>query len=156
VAIGVNWAEVWAPVWKAVWTQDAPTPPTPTPVDATQTPAGRSRRRFYVEIDGQQFPVDSAQEATQLLDRARAIAERQSEERSERATKLLRRKKVVPKVRIAAPEITVSPALREAVAPIIADIERLYRKAEIEAELRLLLMRQMAEEEDEDEVLLLL
>ena len=77
MAIGVNWQEIGAPVWKAVWTQDAPEPPTPDPTP-TVTPAGR-KRRYYVEIDGQHFQVDSAAQATQLLQQARALAEHQAE-----------------------------------------------------------------------------
>jgi hypothetical protein len=153
-----SWGNSWGGEtgsWLTSWSGVAS--PTPAPSVTTPTPAGRSRkRRYFVEIDGQQFLVDSAEQARQLLDQARAIAERQSEERAERATKLLKRKKVVPQVRIAQPQIAVSPAIKAEVAPIIADIERLYRKAAIEAELRLLLMRQMAEEDDEDDILLLL
>jgi hypothetical protein len=132
--------------------------PTPVPATTTPTPAGKSRqrRRYFVEIDGQRFDVASVAEAAELLQRARAIAERQAEEKSERVTKVLRRKRQVPKVRIAQPEIVVSPALKADVAPLIADIERLYRRAEVEAELRLLLLRSMAEDDDEDDVLLLI
>jgi hypothetical protein len=157
VAIGVNWAEIWAPVWGAVWTQVPPEPPEPEP-EVAQTPAGISRkRRLYVEIDGQQFPVESVAEATELLQRARALAEKQADERAVVATKKLKRKRVVPKVRIAAPVITVSPEIAVDVSPLIADIERLYRQAAETAELRLLLARQMREEdEDEAELLLLI
>jgi hypothetical protein len=156
VAIGVNWAEIWAPVWGAVWTQVPPEPPEPEP-EVAQTPAGISRkRRLYVEIDGQQFPVESVAEATELLQRARALAEKQADERAVVATKKLKRKRVVPKVRIAAPVITVSPEIAVDVSPLIVDIERLYRQAEETAELRLLLLKQMADEDDEDDVLLLL
>jgi hypothetical protein len=91
VAIGVNWAEIWAPVWGAVWTQVPPEPPEPEP-EVAQTPAGISRkRRLYVEIDGQQFAVANASEAVDLLQRARELAERQAEEKSERATKQLKK-----------------------------------------------------------------
>jgi hypothetical protein len=157
VAIGVNWAEIWAPVWGAVWTQVPPEPPEPEP-EVAQTPAGISRkRRLYVEIDGQQFPVESVAEATELLQRARALAEKQADERAVVATKKLKRKRVVPKVRIAAPVITVSPEIAVDVSPLIVDIERLYRQAAETAELRLLLARQMREEdEDEAELLLLI
>jgi hypothetical protein len=138
------------------WTNEGA--PTPTPVDATPTPAGKSkhRRKFYVEIDGQRFDVASVAEATELLQRARAIAERQAEEKSARATKVLRRKKVVPKVEIPAPQIKASPEVRAEIAPLIRDIERLYAKAEVEAELRLLLLKQMRDEDEDDEEALLL
>jgi 23S rRNA G2445 N2-methylase RlmL len=110
-----------------------------------------------VEIHGQQCPVESVAEATELLQRARALAAKQADERAVVATKKLKRKRVVPKVRIAAPVITVSPEIAVDVSPLIADIERLYRQAAETAELRLLLARQMREEdEDEAELLLLI
>lgn len=130
---------------------DAP----PIVVEATQTPAGR-RRRLYVEIDGQSFSVDTEAQAVQLLQRARALAEHQAEQKAEIATKRLRRKEIVPRVQLTIPEITVSPDLQAVTAPLIADIERLYNKAAELAELRLLLARQMADEEDDDDVLLLI
>jgi hypothetical protein len=156
LAIGVNWAEVWAPVWKAVWTQEPPEPPDPEPEQLAQTPAGRSRKRYFVQIDGQDFQVDSAEQAIQVLQRARAIAEHQAEQKAERATKLLKRKKAVPKVRIASPNIKVSPVIKADVAPLIADITRLYDKAALNAELRLLMLKQMRDEDDDEEDVLLL
>lgn len=121
------------------------------------TAAGRSRkRRYYVEIDGQQFPVESAEEARQLLQQARAIAERQAEQKGEKATRQLRRKKVVPKVRIEPPNITASPEIRADLVPVIDDIKRLYVKAAELAELRLLMLRRIREEDDDDEDDLLL
>lgn len=144
------WAlDVWA---EGFWAGGA-APPTPSPSPPTETPAGRSRRhqRYYVEIDGQQFLVASADEAAQLLQRARAIAERQAEEKSDRAVKRLKRKAVVPQVRVEAPEIRVSPELKAEVAPLIADIDRLYQRAAIDAELRLLLLKALREQQDADD-----
>jgi hypothetical protein len=159
MAIGANWAEIWGPVWEPVWTQDAAEPqPVPEPVPA-QTPAGisRHRRRHYVEIDGQQFVVNSVDEARQLLEQARALAERQAEERRDVVVKKLKRKRVVPVVRIAAPVVTASPELRADLAPLIADIDRLYERAAQAAELRLLMFKQLqAEDEHVEEDLLLL
>lgn len=155
MAIGVNWKEIWDPVWKAVWTQ-TPAPPTPTPAVSTPTPAGSRRKRYFVQIDGQDFDVDSSEQAVQVLQRARALAEHQAEQKAERATKLLKRKKVVPKVRIATPDIQVSPDIKAQVAPLIADITRLYEKAAVNAELRLLLIKQMRDDDDDEDDLLLL
>jgi hypothetical protein len=153
VAIGVNWAEVWAPVWAPVWTQNAPTPPTPAPT--TPTVGGtRRKQRLYVEIDNQYFPVKSFQEAQQLLLQARALAERQSEEKSERVTKVLRKKAKVPTVKIQAPVIEVAPELKANLAPLINDIDRLYKQAAQVAELRLLMA--LAEDDEDDDVFLLL
>lgn len=126
-----------------------------------QQPGGRGQRRrgrqrFYVEIDGQQFPVDSAQEAADLLQRARALAEQQAEQKVERVTKVLRRKAQIPRVQIAAPDITASPEIQADLAPLIEDIRRLYKRAEETAELRLLMMKRMRDEDDEDDLLLLM
>jgi len=134
----------------------------PAPEPTTQTGAGSSghrpkqRQRLYVEIDGQQFLVDSANEARQLLEHARALAERQADAKADKAVKVLRRKDAVPVVQIAAPVIDVSRALAPDLAPLIADIERLYKRAAETAELRLLLARQLADEDDDDDVLLLI
>lgn len=132
------------------------------PEPEAQPPAGRGsqrrrgRQRFYVEIDGQQFPVDSAQEAADLLQRARALAEQQAEQKVERVTKVLRRKAQIPRVQIAAPEITASPEIQADLAPLIEDIQRLYKRAEETAELRLLMMKRLRDEDDEDDLLLLM
>ena len=137
--------------------------PTPSPAATTPTPAGVSRQkqrteRYYVEIDGQRFFVKSAEDARQLLDQARAIAERQAEEKGERTTKVLTRKArkgVVPKVEISAPSINVSPELRADLVPVIDDIQRLYRQAAELAEMRLLMLKAQLDEEEEDLLLLL-
>lgn len=121
-----------------------------------QNAAGKSKkRRLYVEIDGQRFDVKSEAEAVELLQRARAIAESQAEKRAETAasnvTRIARRTGSVPALKIKTPEIKASNDLN--VSQLIADIRRLYDKAAIEAELRVLLQKQM---DDEDEELLLL
>lgn len=117
----------------------------------------RKRRRYYVEIDGQAFPVADAAEASQLLQRARAIAERQAEAQSEKAVKVLTRKRKVPRVRIDAPVVATSPELKDDLAPLIADIQRLYAQAAVNAELRLRLAQiEKNEQDDEDDLLLLL
>jgi hypothetical protein len=142
--------------WKGTAWATVPPEPQPEPEQQTQTPAGRSRRRYFVEIDGQHFNVDNAQQAVELLQRARAIAEHQAEQKSERVTKQLKRKPVVPKVKIAAPDIRVSPAIKAQVAPLIADITRLYDKAALNAEMRLLMFKAMRDEDDDEEDVLLL
>jgi hypothetical protein len=115
----------------------------------------KRRRRYVVEIDGQSFEVRSQSEAIELLQRARAIAERQAEQRAEVAeqnvARIARRTGVVPQLKVKTPEIVASPELD--VGPLIEDIQRLYKKAGEIAELRLLLMKQL---NDEDEELLLL
>lgn len=131
---------------------DTPPEPEPTP---TVTPAGKARkRRYYVEIDGQQFLVDSEPEARQLLEHARALAERQAEQLADKAVRKLTRKRKVPRVRIDAPVVKASPELD--LSPLIADINRLYRQAAVNAELRLRLAQLEREEQDEEDELLLL
>lgn len=122
---------------------------------STGAGSNKRRRRYVVEIDGQSFEVRSQSEAIELLQRARAIAERQAEQRAEVAeqnvARIARRTGVVPQLKVKTPEIVASPELD--VGPLIEDIQRLYKKAGEIAELRLLLMKQL---NDEDEELLLL
>jgi hypothetical protein len=130
----------------------------PEPVETpTQTPAGsnKRRKRHYIEVDGQPFEVSGVQEAQQLLQRARAIAEREAEKEGARVEQTLSGKDV-PYVRLTAPKIEVPPEMRRDVAPILEDIERLYRQAAQETELRLRLAKKLADEDDEDDLLLLL
>lgn len=124
--------------------------------------AGRktNRRRYFVEIDGQQFLVDNAQQAQALLDQARAMAERSSEIAARKVEK--RVKKVVAKgkdpgpIRIERPKVTASPELQLDLSAIRADIDRLYANAAALVEMRLLLEMKAAEEDEEDALLLLL
>jgi hypothetical protein len=132
--------------------------PEPEPEASGVTPAGsnRRRRRYYVEVDGQSFPVSSRAEAEQILQRARALAERDAESQGDAAVKKLAKKAAVPVVDIPPPVLKVSPELD--LGPLVADIERLYKRAAENAELRLrmALAIRAQEQEDEDELLLLL
>lgn len=117
----------------------------------------RHRRRYYVEINGQQFPVSGAEEAQHLLMQARAAAERQAEAEADRVVKKLSRKRRVPVVKIEAPTVTVSPEIKLDLAPLIADINRLYERAAMNAELRLRFEQmKRADDDEEDDLLLLL
>jgi hypothetical protein len=135
----------------------ADAPPAPV-VDATPTPAGKPRKhRYFVEIDGQQFLVDSAEAARQLLQQARAIAESQSEKKAKKAERYLKKRASIPKVELPEPVIRVSAEIAPDLVPVIDDIKRLYRQAAELAELRLLMLKQrQAEDDDEDDVLLLI
>jgi hypothetical protein len=127
-------------------------------VAAGPAPAGKSRRkvsRQYVEIDGQPFEVRSAQEAVELLNRARALAERESEVTARDAAKKVSRETKITPVKVEAPQIKAPVEMRDELAPIIADIQRLYAKAAETAELRMLLQRQLDAEEEEELILLL-
>lgn len=132
----------------------------------------RRKERFFVDIDGQSFPVDSAQDALNVLEQARALAERQAEEKARQAEKKVRRKvakaeraegnAAVPALRVEAPRIEVSPEIARAAAPLIEDIGRMYRQAAMVAEMRLLLQKQREAEEkarqaqDDEDLFLLL
>jgi hypothetical protein len=134
---------------------DGEAPPAET---STQTPAGsnkRHKKRHYIEVDGQPFEVSGVQEAQQLLQRARALAEREAEKEGARVEQTLSGKDV-PYVRLTAPKIEVPSEMRRDVAPILADIERLYRQAAQETELRLRLAKKLADEDEEDDLFLLL
>lgn len=129
----------------------APAPPAPEV--AQQTPAGR-KRRYYVEIDGERFEVENASEAQTLLERARALAERAAESAAEKAAEKQRPRNKIRPVRVLAPRVTASPELRLDLAPLRADLKRIYRDAAVAAEMRLLLAK--AAQDDEEEALLLL
>jgi hypothetical protein len=116
----------------------------------------RKHRRLFVEIDGQHFPVNSEAEGRQLLEQARAIAERHAEKKSSRIVKKLAKKPQVPRITLAAPVITVSPELQEQASPLIADIQRLYDRAAQAAEIRLLMGKNVPDDDEEDDLLLLL
>jgi len=144
--------------WLASW---AGTFVPPVVVDTGQTPAGRrTKRRYFVEIDGQQFLVDNAQQAQALLDQARAMAERSAEIAAKTVEK--RVKKVISKgrdpgeIRIDRPTVTASPELQLDLTALRADIDRLYANAAALIEMRILLERKAAEEDEEDSLLLLL
>lgn len=132
--------------------------PAPVVVD-TVTPAGVSKRRpqkarYFIEIDGREFLVDSHAEAVELLQQARALAERRTEIKAERVIKRLRKKAAVPQVVLETPVITASPELD--VSADIRAIEAIYTRAAQAIELRLLLEKKAAEEDDDDDVLLLI
>ena len=132
--------------------------PTPTPAPAVPTPAGISRhkrRHYVVAIDGQDFIVDSADEAMQILQRARAIAERQVERKAANVERRLKKRAAVPVVSLPPPVITVPAELKDELAGLVADIQRLYAQASMEMEMRLLLLRQQLDEDDDEDVILL-
>jgi hypothetical protein len=139
--------------WLASWASTF-VPPTPQP-EPEQTPAGRrTKRRYYVEIDGQSFAVQSPEEAQQVIAHARALAEQAA---TLAAQKVEAKRKPAPKVRpvrLKAPVVTASPELRIDLAPIRAEFARIYQDAATALELRLLLHK--AQQDDEEEAILLL
>lgn len=126
--------------------------------------AGRrlKRRRYFVEIDGHEFEVANAQEAHALLERTRALADRAAEaaahtvqeKRAASAAKRGTAAKAVPPVRLAVPKVSASAELGLDLAPLRAQLARVYADAAMAAEMQLLLAR--AEEIDEEDAIFLL
>lgn len=147
---------LWADDFWAVglWASDA-APPASDP--ATPGPAGRSRKRqnrkYFVQIDGQDFQVRSQQEAVDLLEQAAAIAERAAEQQvQQQAREAPKARKVAP-IAPVVPKITTNAPID--LGPYRRAIERAYRSAAAAAEIRLLLEAK-AREEDEALAILLL
>lgn len=136
--------------------QQGVTAPAASPV--TQTPAGRPKRktRYYVEIDGQSFPVESVAHAQALLDQAREAAQTHAQTLAA---------EVVPKrlTKTTKPVALPTPVIRspddELQALISATrkaINAIYRQAAVDAELQIRLAQQMAAEDEEEAITLLL
>jgi hypothetical protein len=126
-----------------------------------ETPAGRGggrRRRYYVEIDGQEFVVNSVAEAVALLDRAAVLAETAAQKSAERvveeALRKARRVGKVAGVELKPPTIRVAPELRDALSASQRAIEQAYKDAAIAAEIQALMAFE-AELDDEDILLLM-
>lgn len=158
MAIGVNWGEVWKPVWKAVWQTVYVPPPAPAP----QRGAGsaKKRRKYTVEIDGEQFQVSSQADAEQLLEEVRRVAKEKADEAFDKAAKAEKRpvRKVMQDARKAlpVPKITAPPDFQAMAEAVLAQVQDTYRNTLRDIEIAALLRRRQQEEEDDDEVLLLL
>jgi hypothetical protein len=116
--------------------------------------SNKKRRRYYVEVDGQAFEVDSAQQASRILERARELAVEAAQEAAKKVeVKAARATKPRP-IKLQAPKISASPELKLDLAPIRQEIAQIYDSAAALAEMRVLLQRAM--DEDEEETILLL
>jgi hypothetical protein len=134
---------------------DGAVAPQPQP-EPTQTPAGKKRKkRYQVEIDGHIFEVNSYAEAEALLLRARDLARVAAGESVRKATKRVRRKGKAFEVK---PPIVSTPnyELQSLVQEYRSEIEAIYAQLALDAEIRQLLARKLAEEADEEESILLL
>lgn len=151
---GLSWGGTggsWLASWASLYVP--PDPPPPPPVE---TAAGKKKhkRKFYVEIDNQRFDVDSPAEAIQILNHARALAERAAELAVKKVEVKAKQSPKPKPIRVLAPKITASPELQIDLAPIRQDLKRIYSDAAVLAELRLLMQR--AEEDEEETILLLM
>ena len=133
------------PFW--TWT-NAETGAAPV-VTQTQKGAGRSRRRhrrYFVEIDGQEFDVNSPEEAKQLLDKAKSLAEQ---------VVTSARNSITVKPGLKVPQIrTPNKELVPVVQAARAEIRDLYAEFQRDLEIRMLLAR--ADEEEEEAIIRLL
>lgn len=135
--------------------------PAPAPAPA-QKGAGRSRRRrpHVVEIDGEDFIVGSAEEAQELLERAKEEAAQVAKVAIERASKVRNRpvRKVLADARKAmqVPAIDAPPDLEAYADQITRQIESLYADALRTIEIAALIAKREREDEDDEDVLLLM
>ena len=132
------------------------------PVVVPQGGAGRARRRVrrvVVEIDGEDFIVNSEEEAIALLDKAKAEAEEVAKVQIQRAAKAAERKprKVITDARktLVLPEIK-APGLEEYVSQVLSEIRDSYSSAMRTIEVAALLRKRDRDEEDDEEVLMLM
>ena len=143
------WATgAWA---NGAWQCDAATPP--PVVVPTVTPAGRgrrTRRRYVVEIDGQEFVTDSIEQAQAHLDRAKALAVRQAQERASEVVE-----RAIAKARSIGPAAVKPPVIKapKELQTQVEAIQQLYRDAALAAEIQVLMALQ-AEMDDEETILL--
>jgi hypothetical protein len=126
------------------------------------TPAGKSKRRrkkTEVEIDGEVFTVETKEQATRLLEEARAEAERIAALTVERAAKAERRptRKVLADARKAlqVPVIDADEDLQSEVEALQQEIADIYTQALQTVEIAALMRKAEIEEDDEDVLLLL-
>lgn len=116
-------------------------------------PAGRKRRK-YVVIDNHEFPVDSVQEAQQLLDQAVSLAERKARTDVKRAV-------VSPEAKITAtytlPVLnTPAPEFKQAVIKASKRIQEIYEEVAREESNRVEIERKRLIDEEEAVISLLL
>lgn len=149
MAIGINWAAIWTEsIWASppIWAQSPAAPAAP---DESQTPAGRSkrrRRRYFVEIDGQEFDVSGPEEARELLEKAKSLATQVVE---------TQRNSIVIKPGIKVPQIrTPNKELVPIVKQARQEIRDLYEDVKRDLEIRYLLAK--AEQEEEEAIIRLL
>jgi len=114
----------------------------------------RPRKRYYVEIDGQYFEVDSQAEGEQLLRKAMSLAAEVATSETERAARRIKRgKSVAPP---AQPTINASPELLSLVDDYRERINAIYRQIAVDAEIRELMRLRMLEDDEDDAIAALL
>lgn len=118
------------------------------------TAAGRRRRRrYYVEIDGERFLVDTAEEAAALLAQAATLAAKAADIAAQAVVeaRLPRVRRLAKVARISLrPRIATDVPQTDEVQRARAAIQRIYDEAAQRAELLLLLERQAVEQDEQD------
>jgi hypothetical protein len=129
-----------------------------------QTPAGRggtrkAKRKYLVEIDGQEFAFDDINQALNLLQKAEALARQTAETQAEQTIQVALPKAIrlgkAEQVQVKVPEIHGSDELSKHLRESRDRIRQVYRDAALAAELRILMALE-AEKDDEDAILLLM
>lgn len=114
----------------------------------------KPHRRYFVEVDGQSFLVDSPEHAQQILRQAADLAQQAAERAIEPVIAKPVSAKVEP-VRLKAPEIRTNAPID--LKPYRDAIKQAYRNAAVAAELRRLLeAKALQEREDEETAAILL
>ena len=130
----------------------------PEPV-REQAEGGSAKRkhykRYFVEIDGQYFEVNSQAEAEQKLRHALALAQTViAPEATDRSAKRIRRGKRAATP--ALPTINASPELAQVVDEYRERINAVYRQIAVDAELRELMRLKMLDDDEDDAITTLL
>lgn len=126
-----------------------------------EVPAGRSRRFrdiYRITIDGTKFEFRSLAEAIAFLERAKAVAAQKAADEAAKAADQQEQTDVtVPLPTLRAPRIEVSSReLRAAASEARRQIEVVYEKALVDAEIRMLMEINKRVEDNEDIILLLM
>jgi hypothetical protein len=123
-------------------------------------PTRLRKRRQVVQIDGEDFIVESEDEAIALLDKAKEQAEQLATLAQSRANKAERRpaRRIMRDARrqLAVPEITVEPEVAEYADKILAQIRDLYQSTIQDIEISAMLHRIENNEQDDEDILLLM
>lgn len=114
----------------------------------------RKRRRLFVDVDGQSFPVASASDAYAILESARALAAQQAPALARKAVRRALRKQQPPVAIL--PTIVVPQEYRTQLQPLREQILALYQQALLDEEIRIRLERNARAEDEEDVLSLLL
>lgn len=136
--------------------------PVTPPVVPAETPAGRPSRRFRdiyrVTIDGRKFEFRSLAEAIAFLERAKEVAAKQAADEAAKVAEQQEQTDVpIPLPTLKAPEIVVSSReLRAAASETRRQIQVVYEKALVDAEIRMLMELNKRVEENEDVIVLLM